>query len=290
MSKVVLITGVGGPAGKSALRYFMDKGCTVVGTDVRAVEEAPHIFHQVPMALDPSYPAAIIDLVRMERPSLFIPTVTEELVVISRIAEEIRSLGAEVFTSGVDASEVALDKLRTVRFFEGTGVPVPMTLVPGTDADEVVERLGSPLLVKPVFSRGGRGVKILHTAADVRAEAREGVIFQEFIPGPEFDGNLFVKPDGAMDSIVILKKTSLKEGLVGNATGVERTTNDEVADICARIAARLGLIGPIDIDIRLKEDGTPVLLEINSRLGGNVLSAPEVLDSLYNAWNKGRNT
>lgn len=290
MSEVVLITGVGGPAGKSALRYFMDKNCTVVGTDVREVDQAPDVFHRVPMAIEPSYPSAILDLVHRERPSLFVPTVTEELVVVSRIADEIRSLGAELFTSGVQASEVAIDKLRTVRFFEGTDVSVPLTIEPSCDADEVVARLGAPLIVKPVFSRGGRGVRVLYGADEVRAEAREGVIFQEFIPGAEFDGNLFVEPDGMLAAMVVLRKTSLKDGVVGNAAGVERTTGHEVANLCTRVAKMLGLIGPLDMDVRLKEDGTPVLLEINSRLGGNVLSAPEVLDSMYNCWKKWRNS
>lgn len=290
MKEVVLITGVGGPAGRSALRYFKSRGCTVVGTDVREVELPPDVFCRVPMSVDPSYPSAILELVRKERPALFVPTVTEELVVASRIAEQVRSMGSEVFTSGVRASEVALDKLLTMRFFEGSAVAVPMTCEASTDADEVVERLGAPLIVKPLLSRGGRGVKVLSSAGEVGAEAREGVIFQEFIPGIEYDGNLFVNPGGKLDALVVLKKTSLKEGLVGNATGVERVEADGVAELCAAAAGLLSLLGPLDIDVRLREDGTPVLLEINSRLGGNVLSAPEVLDAMYDCWKKGRVT
>jgi len=287
MKQVVLITGVGGPAGRSALKYFKDRGCFVVGTDVREVEQSPDVFHKVPLALDASYPSAILELVEKERPALFVPTVTEELVIASRMAGQVRSMGSEVFTSEVRASEVALDKLLTVRFFEGTPVAVPMTCEAATDAEEVVERLGVPLIVKPLVSRGGRGVKLLAGADEVRAEAREGVVFQEFIPGTEFDGNLFVKPDGRLDAVVVLEKTLLKEGLVGNAAGVERVENPEVADLCASVAERLHLLGPLDMDVRLRKDGTPVLLEINSRLGGNVLSAPEVLDAMYNCWKKG---
>jgi len=38
------------------------------------------------------------------------------------------------------------------------------------------------------------------------------------------------------------------------------------------------------MDIRLRNDGTPVLLEINARIGGNVLSAPEILGCLIRRW------
>jgi len=46
--------------------------------------------------------------------------------------------------------------------------------------------------------------------------------------------------------------------------------------------------GPLDFDIRFRKDGTPVLLEINARVGGNVLYAREVLDSLIISWEKRR--
>jgi carbamoyl-phosphate synthase large subunit len=35
----------------------------------------------------------------------------------------------------------------------------------------------------------------------------------------------------------------------------------------------------LDIDIRRRRDGTPVVLEINARFGANIRHAPEVLDA-----------
>jgi hypothetical protein len=42
------------------------------------------------------------------------------------------------------------------------------------------------------------------------------------------------------------------------------------------------------MDIRLSADGNPAVLEVNARLGANVLSASEVLDALNEAWRNGR--
>ena len=74
MRNKVLITGVGGPAGKSALAYFKGNGVSVIGTDVREVEVVPDTFHLVPMAADPAFVAALLGIIRDERPSLFVPT------------------------------------------------------------------------------------------------------------------------------------------------------------------------------------------------------------------------
>ena len=87
---------------------------------------------------------------------------------------------------------------------------------------------------------------------------------------------------------MVLRKTGLKDGLVGNALGVERVERDDLAELGARAARSLGLEGPIDMDVRLAADGTPAVLEINARLGANVLSAREVLDALDTAWRNGR--
>ena len=40
----------------------------------------------------------------------------------------------------------------------------------------------------------------------------------------------------------------------------------------------LGLHGPVDVDIRRRRDGQPVVLEVNARFGANIQHAPEVFE------------
>ena len=47
----------------------------------------------------------------------------------------------------------------------------------------------------------------------------------------------------------------------------------------SRRRAVVGLRGPLDIDIRRRTDGLPVVLEINARFGANIRFASEVLDT-----------
>src|SRR3972149_5234860 len=113
MRQPVLITGVGGPAGKSAAAYFRAKGFFVIGTDVRDVTTEVDEFYTVPLALEPSYMPAILSNIRAKHPTLFIPTVTEELNVVARHKGEIEAAGCRVFISPPDAVDIANDKLKT---------------------------------------------------------------------------------------------------------------------------------------------------------------------------------
>ena len=290
MRQPVLITGVGGPAGKNTAAYFRARGFFVIGTDVREVPVEVDEFYPVPLALEPSYMPAIISIIRAKSPTLFIPTVTEELNIVARHKDEIEAAGCRVFISPPDAVDIANDKLKTARFLEARGFGVPRTLEGSAPMELVVKELGLPLLAKPVFSRGGRGVLVYWTADELSRERREDIIFQEFIPGEEYDVNLFIGDDGWVLSAVALRKTELKEGITGNAASVERAVVPEVVELAVNASRALGLSGPLDVDIRLRADSTPALLEINARLGGNVLHTPEILDSLLSSWKKEEKT
>ena len=287
MKEKILITGIGGPAGKSAVTYFRGKGYPVIGTDIQDVEVKADTFLKVPVATDPAFTQAILDIISKFRPALFIPTVTEELVIVARLKEKIKGLQCEMFISTPDAVEIANDKLKTAIFMKDKGIPVPVTFDSTTPRDLILKTLGLPLLAKPCFGRGGRGVVLYRTPAEFYSEQRKDIIFQEFIPGEEFDVNIFMEKSKVL-SAKALKKTVLKDGIIGNALEVQRVENKDVIDLSKKAAGLLGMEGPLDFDIRFRKDGTPVLLEINARVGGNVLYAREVLDSLIISWEKRR--
>jgi carbamoyl-phosphate synthase large subunit len=184
--------------------------------------------------------------------------------------------------------EIAGDKLRTAEVLGARGVAVPRTRPAGADRAQLPAALGLPLLSKPRLGRGGRGVRLHRTVDDVLRAPQEDVVWQEFAPGDEFDVNLFLERTGEIAAAVVLRKTALRDGETGNATGVERAAHPAVREEAIRAARALELAGPLDVDVRLRRDGTPVILEINARLGANVLTAPEVREALLVAWRAGR--
>jgi carbamoyl-phosphate synthase large subunit len=288
MCETVLITGVGGPAGRAGASYFAKKGYRVVGTDMREVASPATDFRFVPAARDPRFVPVLLAIAVQEKAALVVSTVTEELPVVARMRQALRERGVALSISDPWGVDVANDKLRTAEGLDRAGVPVPVTFSSDTPHQELADALGFPLLSKPRFGRGGRGVVVHRGAEDLACASPEEVVWQEFLPGEEYDLNLFVERDGSVPAAVVLRKTGLKEGLVGNALGVERVERPDVAGLGMRAARSLGLEGPIDMDIRLSADGNPAVLEVNARLGANVLSASEVLDALDEAWRNGR--
>jgi len=280
----ILVTGIGGPAGKCATSYLIQKGCTVIGTDMRAVSSDVAHFFEVPAADDAAFIPAILKIVDDFDVSLLIPTVSEELPVFARDKAVFASRDCHVMIAPYLAVNIANDKLKTARLLDQFGIAVPRTLASNTPHTTVIETLGLPVIAKPRVSRGGRGV-VLYTSPEALArEQRSDIVYQEFMSGEEYDVNLFVNHKGKLQSCVVLHKTSLREGIVGNALAVERVQREDIVELCSRAVKALGFTGPADIDIREDASGTPRLLEINARLGANALSASEVLDDLISDW------
>ncbi len=288
MDETVLITGVGGPAGRAAAAYFAGKGYRVVGTDMVKVTSPATEFRPVPAAREAAFVPALLELATRESASLVLSTVTEELPLVARMRSALRERGVALSISDPSGVDVANDKLRTAEELDRAGIAVPVTFPAATPPGALAGALGFPLLSKPRFGRGGRGVVVHRGEGDLAFATREEVVWQEFLPGEEYDLNLFVERDGSVPAAVVLRKTGLRDGLVGNALGVERVDRPDVEELGVRAARSLGLEGPIDMDIRLGSGGDPAVLEINARLGANVLSAREVLDALDDAWRNGR--
>jgi carbamoyl-phosphate synthase large subunit len=286
MTGHILITGIGGPAGRSAVNYFRRNGVPVIGTDIREVETPVESFYIIPPAGDPLFAATLLGIIKKERPSLLIPTVSEELPIISRLKRPIEGEGCTVLISPPAAVDIANDKLKTAMIMAGHGIPVPVSFDEKTSREFIAKELSFPLLSKPRVGQGGRGVTIYRNLEELFKETRTGLIFQEFIPGEEFDVNLFIGRRGETVDGVVLEKTFLKEGITGNAIAVERVEREDLIQLGETAAQVLGMEGPLDMDIRLRWDGTPVLLEINARLGENVLSAEEILEGLFMTWEK----
>jgi len=280
----ILVTGIGGPAGKCATSYLIQNGCTVIGTDMRAVSSDVAHFFEVPAADDAAFIPAMLKIVDDYDVSLLIPTVSEELPVFANNKATFAARECHVMIASYLAVNIANDKLKTARLLDQLGIAVPRTLPGNTPHTTVMETLGLPVIAKPRISRGGRGV-VLYTSPEALAkELRGNIVYQEFMSGEEYDVNLYVNHKGVLQSCVVLHKTSLREGRVGNALAVERTQREDIAHLCSLAVMALGYIGPADIDVRLDATGTPRLLEINARLGANALSASEVMDDLMSDW------
>ena len=278
-----LVTGVGGPAGQSVAKLLLERKQHVAGTDIRIITLPEVAFYPVPPANAPDFLSAIHAIAESAQVDLIIPTVSEELPVFAGAwswQEEF-----PVLVSPAEAIRIADDKYLTASALSANGVSVPRFALPSQlhSPQEVSKKIGWPCISKPRVGRGGREVN-LHIQEDwpIISALGDRYILQEFAAGTDFAPNVYLGRDGKA-IVVVLEKTELKEGIVGNAKSVRRVDAPDVADLAAAAARAVGLFGPLDIDIRRRSDGLPVVLEINARFGANIRHAPEVLEAVLNA-------
>jgi carbamoylphosphate synthase large subunit len=238
-------------------------------------------FLLVPPADDPGFIEALMRIAERNKADLLIPTVTEELPLL---AEKWRPRkGVPALVGSPEAVRTANDKLLTSRRLEAEGVSVPRYCLPSevASAEDVERRLGWPCLSKPRIGRGGREVSVWSESQwHSIAALGDRFILQEFMPGTDYAPNVFISRKSGIDPlVVVLEKTLLKEGIVGNALEVARTTAPDVAALACAAARAAGFTGQLDVDIRRRLDGAPAVLEINARFGANIAFAPEILDA-----------
>lgn len=261
-----LITGVGGPAGSSLSAQLRDHGHFVVGVDMVDVDGAL----QGPRADSPELIPFLRRTITTHNVDVFIPTVQDELPFVAAAAP---LLPCTVVLSDPLAVGLAHDKWFTAQYCADNGLAVPSTV---TGSEEFTE---FPHVVKPRVARGGRGVVVVDKPEEDTSERDDTLIRQSFASGDEYCPQLYVGRGGDI-VCVNLRKTKLREGRVGNADGVERAEHAGVEQLAKQVAQLFNLRGPLDMDIRLTSDGTPVLLEINARFGANSAYAPEILEAL----------
>lgn len=277
----ILVTGIGGPAGRNVSLLLLERGHTVGGTDMRRVSLPDVTYHPVPPACDPTFLPTLASLAEEGGADLLIPTVQEELPIIAAHRAEVT---VPVVIAPYPAVHLADDKLLTAQALAAAGTPIPRFARPSElhGPEDVTSRIGWPCLSKPRVGRGGRGITVYDSPDQWPRIAALGDTFivQEFAFGTDYAPNIFLPPGGDSAVVVVLEKTGLREGRTGNAVGVRRVLAPDVSAVALSAVHALGLTGPLDVDIRRRADGTPVILEINARFGANVAHAPEVLDAM----------
>jgi D-alanine-D-alanine ligase len=105
-------------------------------------------------------------------------------------------LGIPYIGSGVWASATAIDKIKAKVFYRHHGIATPESLTmygsPSYTGAQIIEKLGSPVVVKPANEGSALGVHVVQTADEIDAAVAEAfqhdaeVLVETYIKGDEF--------------------------------------------------------------------------------------------------------
>ena len=193
-----------------------------------------------------------------------------------------------------DSAKLATDKLAMKQRFLAAGVPVPWfspVATPQALQRMAVER-GRDLVVKPVDSRGSRGVQRVSAAVDLakafmparQHSPTERVMAEEYLSGPQV----------STESIVVNGKCYTPGFSDRNYEYLERYApffienggdlpsqlpsdiQDKVKDVVAQAASALGITnGTVKGDIVI-HNGEPYVIELAARLSGGFFCTREI--------------
>jgi carbamoyl-phosphate synthase large subunit len=267
--KIILITGCLGDISINMVRLLRDEGYTgmIIGADVRK-EFFSDFFYDanyiLPKASSPNYLEELESLVLSQKVDLLIPNSEAEL---NRLPDVLpyENYGVKVLKVAHSVIEVCLDKLKTVRFLEHKKLNFPITSV--LESDNKM-KLDFPCVIKPRFGQGSKDILILQNENQSESlKFREGYLCQELLgdEDQEFTCGLFRTYAGEIRTITICRR------LMGGYTGYgEVRDNPEIEEYLNLIADGLGLVGSVNVQLRLTKRG-PVCFEINPRFSSTIL-------------------
>jgi D-alanine-D-alanine ligase len=180
--------------------------------------------------------------------------------------------------SGHLASAIAMDKDVSKRLFRAAGVPTPDWLLAPVSPEEVLERLGYPVVVKPNKQGSTVGLTVVKRAQDLGAAIEmaawydDEVILERFIDGRELTVGILG------DQALGVGEVVLKHGEIFDYTskyqegGAHEIFPAQLSEEHTRLVQNLGLQvhrllklqGYSRVDFRMDQEGTVWCLEANT--------------------------
>jgi D-alanine-D-alanine ligase len=181
--------------------------------------------------------------------------------------------------SGVMASALAMDKIRSKHLFDATGIPTPDYAVVRHDADAVLaaEELGFPMVLKPAGQGSSVGIaKVfdlddLHDAVRLALKYGDVALAEQCIVGDEFTVGILqgqALPTIRIETPRVFYDYRAKYESDRTEYHCPGTRDNESEAMYASLAlaafSELGCAGWGRVDFMTGDDGKPQVLEINT--------------------------
>ncbi len=191
-------------------------------------------------------------------------------------------LGIPYTGSGVLASALAMDKLRTKRIWQAEKLPTPpyAVLDKTTDLRAVARRLGMPLMVKPASEGSSIGMSKVKSAAALdeayalAANYDRVVIAEKFVRGTELTVAILgeqvlpiIKLETPREFYDYQAKYVADDTRYIIPSGLTAKKEKEIQALCLKAFRTLACVGWGRVDLMLDRAGRPYLLEVNTAPG-----------------------
>ena len=273
------------------LKYFrenLSEDDTVIATDMQLSAPALQVADvriQVPAVYAKDYIDITLGICKKHRVDALISLNDLELPILAENKARFEAIGVVPIVSDPNVIDLCFDKYNTAKWAQSIGLNSPKTYVKLADAKEALAKgeIEFPLFMKPRWGSGSIGLetiddmeeldifynllfrKIKKTILATASIGDEYIMIQEKLKGDEYGLDVMNDLNGNNVGVSVKKKLAMRAGETDKAVTIDRT---DIREMGERIGQELRHVGNLDVDIMLRADGTPCVLELNPRFGG----------------------
>ena len=226
---------------------------------------------------EPLTPEDVESIVNIEKPDCAVVQFGGQTAI--KLTEALTRMGVPILGTKAEDVDAAEDRELFDEILEKTGIPRAAggTVFTADEAIEVANRLGYPVLVRPSYVLGGQGMQIAFNDEEIRKfmdiintyAQDHPILVDKYLQGKEIevdavcDGKDILIP-GIMQHI---ERTGIHSGdsiSVYPAFSISEETKKVLTDYTQRLAEALHIVGLINIQFIVMEDGVYVI-EVNPR-------------------------
>ncbi len=271
----ILLLGLGGNVTQGilkALRLIQQPEIRIVGACVSATSaglymcDSPYIS---PYANSDEFLPWLAQTCDKEGIDAVMSGVEEVLEVLALHKESLeKKIEAKLLVCNYDTLLLGRDKLTSSRWLQDNNIPYP-DFAACDDADNMDRLLAKrvPLIAKPRFGKGSQGIFRIRNARDLsKLTGYDNYILQEEIgtPDREYTVGCYCDKTGNLVACITMQRE-----LSSGATSTAKIVQNEIIEQYARtICDTMQCQGPLNIQLRLDDNGNPRCFEMNIRFSG----------------------
>lgn len=217
----------------------------------------------LPFFNQPGFVDALNDAIVRHGIDFVYPARDDVQLYLMQHADELR---ARVVSSPLETVDVCRSKRATYALL-GDEPFVPHTY---EDPSEVP---AFPVFAKPSVGEGSKGAQLVRSADQMQALTTSGVdyVFCEYLPGMPWTVDCFTDARGDLSVCLPRTRERVKAGIaVRSETVRDEALVTAIRDVAERINRRMAFVGAWFFQLKAREDGTPILMEVSPRVPGTM--------------------
>jgi carbamoyl-phosphate synthase large subunit len=257
----ILLTGAGKRYDIVASFAALTETIVADPSPLAPAQYAAHVRAAVPRMDDPGYVAALAVLCERHSVGGVLPLTDLDIEILARAREQGR---LPALVPSVEVARATYDKYDAHLLLGRHSLPSPPTVL----ADDDLDRLEYPVMVKPRRGSGARSIHLAHDPAQARFfvdYVQEPTMVQRAMNGPELSIDCLGDLDGRC--LNAIPRTML-ESRGGESIKGQVVRDEQLSELGRRTMEALGVIGPATIQVFRDPDIGLGITDVNTRFGG----------------------